>query len=139
LGGTGASHFLTDTSAAGGDLTGTYPSPTIAAGAVTGNKVAAGTLRLANLAVWSASGGTGPATVAASSCYIFNFGTASGALPTDLVIGANLAAAHPLPDGLILSGAVLDTSGTLHGGYCNPTSSAIAVPAGSGLTFYGIR
>ena len=107
--------------------------------AVTGAKVANGTLRLANLAVWSAAGGTGGQTVSANNCLLFNFGDISAALPTDLVAGVNSGASFPLPMGLVPYGVITNTSGHLLAGYCNLTPTAIPVLLGSALTFYGIR
>jgi hypothetical protein len=42
--------IISSGSTAGGDLTGTYPDPTIAAGAVTGSKIANDTITVANIA-----------------------------------------------------------------------------------------
>lgn len=130
-----ASNAVTAAKIAAGAVTG----PKIAAGAVSASDLASGTLSLANLSVWNASGGTGGGSVAANSCELLNFGDQTGAQTTDLVIGRNLVSSLPLPDGLLPYGVIANSSGQLIGGYCNLTGSAIAVPSGSGLEFYGLR
>jgi hypothetical protein len=54
--------------AAGGDLTGTFPSPTLAGNAVTGAEITDGSLRLADTAVLSGQVRVDPPQIAAHAC-----------------------------------------------------------------------
>ncbi len=51
-----------------------------------------GSLRLADLAVWTLAGNIGGAAVPASDCVYFNFGAPAGGLVSDLVLPKSDAA-----------------------------------------------
>lgn len=140
-----ATKFLAAGGAAGGALSGTFPDPGLADGAVTrpalasdavdGSKVADGSLRIADLAAWSLAGGIGGSNSGASTCTYFSFPDPTEAQPSDLIL---VRSSKGVPAGLTLS-AVLRPDGGLSGGTCNLTTSDIALPSGFNITVYGLR
>lgn len=145
LDGLDSTQFLRSGAAAGGALSGTFPNPGLADSAVTGPKLAAnaveaskvadGSLRIADLAVWTEAGNIGGTTNNASACNYFNFGTPTGALPSDLIL---VQSDVGVPAGLALS-AVLRPDGGITGGTCNFTTANIALPNPFVLRIHGLR
>jgi hypothetical protein len=116
--------------AAGGDLRGTYPTPAIAAGAVNSTKVAAGSLRLSNLAVAVGNFNFTGGSLAANTCTQGNVAT-SGIAAGDVSI--------PAPDpatvtakGVIPIGVAQSAGGNATVVLCNITTSSQSL---SGLAF----
>jgi hypothetical protein len=91
--------------AAGGALTGTYPAPGIAQGAVGADALAAAAVSQSRLAfVWWTGWGTGNHAVPANSCSTFGGGFASPEIPVGALTiqRVHLPFGGPLPEGLYL-------------------------------------
>ncbi|HTW90117.1 MAG TPA: hypothetical protein VMH22_00215 [bacterium] len=101
--------------AAGGDLTGTYPNPTIATGAVTSAKILDATIAAADLAATGVTAGTYGSATQVSQVTVNNKGQVTGA--------ANVTITGVPPGGA--------AGGDLTGTYPNPTLAASGVAAGT--------
>jgi len=90
--------------AAGGDLTGTYPNPTIATGAVTSAKILDGTIAAADIATTGVTAGTYGSATQVSQVTVNNKGQVMGAanvtisgVPPGGAAGGDLAGNYPSP------------------------------------------
>jgi hypothetical protein len=121
--------------AAGGALSGSYPNPSIAGGAVgtgqladgsvTGAKVAAGSLTLSDLAVWSFHGTQPAGSIAAGSCLGTDVsGTGVTVAPGDLLMGW-IDDTNP---GLTFNPLIVTQANTAHIEFCNDSGGNETFP-----------
>lgn len=126
----------TPTGTAAGSLTGTYPSPGIAdgavglnqlaAGSVTSAKVAAGSLSLSDFAVWTHNDTQPAGSIAAGTCFGADVsGTGVTVAPGDLLMGwVNDSAL-----GLAFSSVIVTQANSAHIRFCNDTSNTEVLPS----------
>ena len=107
----GDARYVNEAQTAGGDLTGTYPNPTIATGAVTSAKILDGTIAAADLAATGVTAGTYGSATQVSQVTVNNKGQVTGA--------ANVTITGVPPGGA--------AGGDLTGTYPNPTIATSAV------------
>jgi hypothetical protein len=86
LDGLDSTAYVQNGDAAGGDLTGTYPDPTIAQGSVDSGKVADHSLRLADIAVVDGTDVISAGTLTAHTCGVLGYVLPTGAQDGDLVM-----------------------------------------------------
>jgi hypothetical protein len=111
--------------AAGGDLAGTFPNPLIANGAVTGPKVADGTLKIADLSLLKQTATIDVPSIPASSCTGFSL-IHGGTKPGDIAFAF---APLDLSDELVLPPSMFDTAGETPLKICNVGATALDPPS----------
>jgi len=127
LDGSDAAAFQPAGAAAGGDLTGAYPSPTVAANAITSAKVQDHSLRLPDLAAISGDVSVDVASVPAHACSIAGL-TITGRQAGDMLI---LEPSANLDTGLVVMPIYSSASGDVFEfRVCNVTAAAIDPPMG---------
>ncbi|HZD88070.1 MAG TPA: hypothetical protein VE088_08710 [Gaiellaceae bacterium] len=97
LGGLASSAFLRSNATAGGDLTGTYPNPTVAAGAITASKLA--TITTVTNSVTVANNGDGSVT---ATCPTGSILIGGGAQPAHY--GTEMTSSRPSGNGWLYQG-----------------------------------
>jgi hypothetical protein len=128
------------TGPAGGDLTGTFPDPQLAADSVGGSEVDDGTLRLRDLAVWQQGYQVAPTTVAANSCSVISYGSPAGIQLGDVALVTPASYPTTRPGIVYEAGVVWNGSAAvaqLH--TCNHTGSSITIDYPSTPTIIGLR
>ena len=112
---------------AGGDLTGTYPSPTLTADSISGSEIADGSLRLADTAVLSGQVRVDPPQIKAQSCVSLSSAVV-GVKPYDRTI---VLPTSNLSPGLFVT-PVFNTNaaGKILFRICNATTKPLDAPLG---------
>jgi hypothetical protein len=114
---------------AGGDLTGSYPNPTIGPGRVGSAAVQDGSLRTVDMAVLKGTATQNFGAIAAQSCANFKVGTPPGLLGTDYVVLDGEWAGFYIGGG---AGSLLvmpyASSAEIDLKVCNPTAAPIDPP-----------
>ena len=125
---------------AGGDLTGTYPAPQIAANAIAGADVLNGSLAMDDISQFATNASTtfSGFVIAAGACRMSVLSNISpAALPGDLLIPR--ITSGTLPDGVILQPYVVGASGDVVRILCNATSADVALSGSFSFDFERIR
>jgi hypothetical protein len=127
LDGSDSAAFQRAGAAAGGDLTGAYPSPTVAANAITSAKVQDRSLHLPDVAAMSGQISVDVASVPAHACSV-NSLTSTGRQAGDMLI---LEPSANLDPGIVVMPIFDGSSGDVFEfRVCNVTAAAIDPPMG---------
>ena len=112
------------TGTAGGDLTGTYPSPAIGGNAVGSAEVANASLRLADFAVVNADGGFSGGSIGANDCALASLTI------SDIQAGDRVFFMFPnsVPTSVILAPQVWPSGNNITTAVCNMDNVAVTVP-----------
>ncbi len=111
---------------AGGDLSGTYPNPGLASGAVDSAAVADGSLRLDDIAVFNEKLSFNPPSIAANSCVLRTI-SATGVQFEDVAYVRPSANVDPV----IVTAVSPATDGEIRFQLCNPTNSSVNPASGA--------